>query len=520
MKERGIEPDSVTYVTMIKGYVKAERVDNGFELLEEMKRKSFELMGFSVHLRIHNLTGYQRTGYSRVNGYCSGGSKLVAVKTLLGLSLVADLIHCYMFTLLLIHSFKTQQGQAGWLLAVAVAVKSSLLNFCGAFIYNIVSADNAVPILPALIGGGRLDWARNMAVIRGVQRVMDCAMRRLRGQEDVPTSLVRSFTAGVVVSLVCGINGVNVISNGVLFALIDVGACKNMLNRNSDLQEAKIPVGARRLILDHIKREEVTEKGGNSQVKDNKIDLLVQQYEQFVISEDESIDSAFARFNTIITSLKALDEGYSSKNYLIGNLKVHEMIIKKDSEIVKAKVERKSLALKAKKESSDEECGSLLQPPITKTKSAQIESRARRDQMKMEILLEPTSNKLLVDSNYLIHSYRVVCFETFVRRSYALSWKPCQGDSLNLPDHRAQVDQGSQIKMIQVKEMMQDNDLKNLKSKDKGSKSRSQSMDEQSHYKQDKTITRQSINVKRHIFNVIGDTEKFEERDLNIGGDC
>ncbi|GJT67947.1 zf-CCHC domain-containing protein [Tanacetum coccineum] len=32
------------------------------------------------------------------------------------------------------------------------------------------------------------------------------------------------------------------------------------------------------------------------------------------------------------------------------------MIIKKDSEIVKAKVERKSLALKAKKESSDKEC--------------------------------------------------------------------------------------------------------------------------------------------------------------------
>ncbi|GJY31065.1 zf-CCHC domain-containing protein [Tanacetum coccineum] len=90
-------------------------------------------------------------------------------------------------------------------------------------------------------------------------------------------------------------------------------------------------------------------------------------------------------------SLKAHDEGllgYSSKNYvrkflralhpkwrakvtaikkskdltslsldeIIGNLKVHKMIIKKDSEIVKAKVERKSLALKAKKESSNEEC--------------------------------------------------------------------------------------------------------------------------------------------------------------------
>ncbi|GJR74288.1 putative reverse transcriptase domain-containing protein [Tanacetum coccineum] len=103
---------------------------------------------------------------------------------------------------------------------------------------------------------------------------------------------------------------------------------------------------------------------------------------------NESIDSAFARFNTIITSLKALDEGYSSKNYvrkflralypkwrakvttieeskdltslsldeLIGNLNVYKMIIKKDSEIVKAKGERKYLALKDKKESSDEEC--------------------------------------------------------------------------------------------------------------------------------------------------------------------
>nr|GEX58372.1 retrovirus-related Pol polyprotein from transposon TNT 1-94 [Tanacetum cinerariifolium] len=49
-----------------------------------------------------------------------------------------------------------------------------------------------------------------------------------------------------------------------------------------------------------------------------------------------------------LTSL-SLDE-------LIENLKVHEMIIKKDFEIVKAKVERKLFALKAKKESSDEEC--------------------------------------------------------------------------------------------------------------------------------------------------------------------
>ncbi|GJW48630.1 zf-CCHC domain-containing protein [Tanacetum coccineum] len=54
--------------------------------------------------------------------------------------------------------------------------------------------------------------------------------------------------------------------------------------------------------------------GSNSQFKDTKIDLLVQQYEQFVIPKDESIDNAYARFNTTITSLKSLDEGYSSKN--------------------------------------------------------------------------------------------------------------------------------------------------------------------------------------------------------------
>ncbi|GKE01892.1 hypothetical protein Tco_1389875, partial [Tanacetum coccineum] len=85
--------------------------------------------------------------------------------------------------------------------------------------------------------------------------------------------------------------------------------------------------------------------------------------------------------------LKALDKGYSSKNYvrkfhralhpkwrakvttieesknltslsldeLIGNLKVYELIIKKDSGIVKGKRKMRSLSLKVKRESSDEE---------------------------------------------------------------------------------------------------------------------------------------------------------------------
>ncbi|GJY59507.1 hypothetical protein Tco_0459399 [Tanacetum coccineum] len=107
-----------------------------------------------------------------------------------------------------------------------------------------------------------------------------------------------------------------------------------------------------------------------------------------ILKRDESIDNAFTRFNTIITSLKALNEGYSSKNYvtkflralhpkwrakvtaieeskdltslsldkLIGNLKVYEVIIKKDSKIVKGKRKQmRSLALKAKRKSSNEE---------------------------------------------------------------------------------------------------------------------------------------------------------------------
>nr|GEX54936.1 hypothetical protein [Tanacetum cinerariifolium] len=102
----------------------------------------------------------------------------------------------------------------------------------------------------------------------------------------------------------------------------------------------------------------------------------------------ELIDNAFARFNIIITSLKALDEGFSSKNYvrkflrtlhpkwrpkvtaieeskdltsltlyeLIGNLKVYKVIINKDSEMVKGKREQnRSLTLKAKKESNNKD---------------------------------------------------------------------------------------------------------------------------------------------------------------------
>ncbi|GKE19069.1 hypothetical protein Tco_1426646, partial [Tanacetum coccineum] len=101
---------------------------------------------------------------------------------------------------------------------------------------------------------------------------------------------------------------------------------------------------------------------GNSQVKNCKIILLIQEYEKFSISHEETIDSGFTRFNAIVTSLKSLDLDYSSKNHvrkflralpfkwrakvtaieeaivlatvpldeLIGNLKVYEMILASD----------------------------------------------------------------------------------------------------------------------------------------------------------------------------------------------
>ncbi|GJT33266.1 hypothetical protein Tco_0923685, partial [Tanacetum coccineum] len=110
-----------------------------------------------------------------------------------------------------------------------------------------------------------------------------------------------------------------------------------------------------------------------------------------MISEEESIDNAFAKFNIIVTSLKALDEGFSSKNCvrkylralhpklhakvtaieesknlttlsldeLIGNLKVYEEVIKKDFETFKSKREqsRSSDDDSSTSNSEDEEYG-------------------------------------------------------------------------------------------------------------------------------------------------------------------
>ncbi|GJV58768.1 retrovirus-related pol polyprotein from transposon TNT 1-94 [Tanacetum coccineum] len=81
--------------------------------------------------------------------------------------------------------------------------------------------------------------------------------------------------------------------------------------------------------------------------------LVLNHYRAKVTTIEESKD---------LTSL-SLDE-------LIGNIKVHEMIIKKDSEIIKAKVERKSLALMAKCGDPNHLIGDYPKPPKDKNQRA------------------------------------------------------------------------------------------------------------------------------------------------------
>ncbi|GJZ55580.1 DUF4219 domain-containing protein [Tanacetum coccineum] len=107
---------------------------------------------------------------------------------------------------------------------------------------------------------------------------------------------------------------------------------------------------------------------GNSQVKNSNIDLLTQEYEKFSISNKETIDCGFTRFNAIakVTSIEeAKDLATLLLDELIGNLKVYEMVLDNDgvgSKTTKEKV--KSLALKAKvtreqtSEDSDSQGGS------------------------------------------------------------------------------------------------------------------------------------------------------------------
>nr|GEW06582.1 retrotransposon protein, putative, Ty1-copia subclass [Tanacetum cinerariifolium] len=188
---------------------------------------------------------------------------------------------------------------------------------------------------------------------------------------------------------------------------------------------------------------------------DREGEYLSHEFINHMKSCDESIDSDFARLNTIITSLKALDEGYSSKNYvrkflralhpkwrakvtaieeskdltsltldeLIGNLKVYEMIIKKDSETVKAKVEKKSIALKAKKESSDEKCSTSGSEDEERSKEAVMTRTVKEIENTLDvvtriILLENVQNhRKKITKELLSKALGAIAVKKTMRRS-------------------------------------------------------------------------------------------------------
>ncbi|CAN1251286.1 Chloroplastic import inner membrane translocase subunit HP30-2 [Linum perenne] len=156
----------------------------------------------------------------------------------------------------------------------------------------------------ALVGGPWVQ-ARNFAVMAGANAGIACFMKRLRGKEDVQSSMVAAFGSGVLFTLVSGTGGignpnpaVNALSSGVFFAAMQGGIyqigqkfsqptledeyyarTRSMLSKlglqnyeknfkkgllndstlplltDSALKDVSIPPGPRLLILDHIQRD-------------------------------------------------------------------------------------------------------------------------------------------------------------------------------------------------------------------------------------------------------------------------
>lgn len=77
------------------------------------------------------------------------------------------------------------------------------------------------------MAGGPLVQARNFAVMTGVNAGISCAMKRIRGVDDVQNSMVAAFGSGALFSLVSGMGGTNpvagAVSSGFFFALAQGG---------------------------------------------------------------------------------------------------------------------------------------------------------------------------------------------------------------------------------------------------------------------------------------------------------
>ncbi|GAV60796.1 UBN2 domain-containing protein, partial [Cephalotus follicularis] len=122
---------------------------------------------------------------------------------------------------------------------------------------------------------------------------------------------------------------------------------------------------------------------GTNQVKESKISMLVQEYELFMMHDNENISDMFSRFTTIINSLENLGKSYPNQELvrkilrclprswtpkvtaieeakdlmtlplkpLLGSLMTHETTMKNhESEVTKV---RKTIPLRVSKEESE-----------------------------------------------------------------------------------------------------------------------------------------------------------------------
>ncbi|GJW57220.1 retrovirus-related pol polyprotein from transposon TNT 1-94 [Tanacetum coccineum] len=109
------------------------------------------------------------------------------------------------------------------------------------------------------------------------------------------------------------------------------------------------------------------------------------------MERNESIDNAFARFNTIITSLKALDEGYSSKNY-----------VRKFLRALHPKWRAKVTAIEESKDLTSLSLDELMKPKVMRRSSKKISGNSQSNSGKEISCINKAKKELVMKSVRLL----------------------------------------------------------------------------------------------------------------------
>ena len=134
---------------------------------------------------------------------------------------------------------------------------------------------------------------------------------------------------------------------------------------------------------------------GTEQVRENKMQLLIQQYEHFHFKQSETLSDTYSRFQKLLNALKLYGRVYSTKDTnlkflrslpkewkpmtvslrhshefkdynlekLYGVLKTYELEIQQDEEIEKSQRKEKSVALVAKSKEEETSEGAIVEAP-------------------------------------------------------------------------------------------------------------------------------------------------------------